>query len=83
MKPKSQFSEEVLQSLEARIPKMAQAAFSQAHLKALAHSGKVLQVTDGRLVELSAEGLVRVVKSVEPSFRVQTGVKRVRKVLRS
>lgn len=83
MKPKSQFSEKALESLETRIPQMAQAAFSQANLKALAVSGKVLQVSNGRLVELSAEGSVRVIKSVEPSFRVQAGVKRVRKVTRS
>lgn len=83
MKPKSQFSEKALDSLETRIPQMAQAAFSQANLKALAVSGKVLQVSNGRLVELSAEGSVRVIKSVEPSFRVQAGVKRVRKVTRS
>ncbi len=82
MKPKSPLSEEVLESLETRIPQLAQAAFSQAHLKALAHSGKVLQVSDGRLVELSAEGSVRVIKSVGPSFKVQAGTKRVRKVLR-
>jgi hypothetical protein len=44
MKPKKQFSEKALESLEIRIPQMAQAAFSQAHLKALAVSGKVLQV---------------------------------------
>ena len=83
MKPKKQFSEKALESLEIRIPQMAQAAFSQAHLKALAVSGKVLQVSGGRLVELSAEGSVRVIKSVEPSFRVQAGVKRVRKVTRA
>ncbi|MDO9571666.1 MAG: hypothetical protein Q7J58_20135 [Hydrogenophaga sp.] len=83
MKPKKQFSEKALESLESRIPQMAQAAFSQAHLKALAVSGKVLQVSEGCLVELSAEGTVRVIKSVEPSFRVQAGVKRVRKVTRA
>jgi hypothetical protein len=79
MKPKNQFSEKALESLETRIPQMAQAAFSQAHLKALTFSGKVLQVSKGSLVELSAEGSVRVIKPVEPSFRVQAGVKRVRK----
>lgn len=83
MKPKIQFSEKALESLENRIPQMAQAAFSQAHLKALAVSGKVLQVSGGHLVELSAEGSVRVIKSVEPSFRVQAGVKRIRKVTRA
>jgi hypothetical protein len=83
MKPQKHFSEKALASLETRIPQMAQAAFSQAHLKALAVSGKVLQVSGGRLVELSAEGSVRVIKSVEPSFRVQAGVKRVRKATRT
>lgn len=83
MKPKYQFSEKAQESLESRIPQMAQAAFSQAHLKALAVSGKVLQVSGGRLVELSAEGSVRVIKSVEPSFRVQAGIKRIRKVTRA
>lgn len=80
MKPQSPFSEKALASLEARIPQMAQAAFSQAHLKALTLSGKVLQVSDGRLVELSAEGAVRVIKSVAPSFKVPLGTKRIRKV---
>jgi hypothetical protein len=83
LKLKNQFSEKALEYLETRIPQMAQAAFSQAHLKALAVSGKVLQVSGGRLVELSAEGSVRVIKSVEPPLRVQTGVKRIRKVTRA
>ncbi len=83
MKHPKQFSEEALTSLESRIPDMAQAAFSQAHLKALATSGKVLQVANGQLVELSAEGSVRVLKTLAPSFRVQAGVKLVRKGPRS
>jgi hypothetical protein len=83
MKPKNQFSEKALESLETRIPQMAQSAFSQAHLKALAVSGKVLQVSGGSLVELSAEGSVRIIKAVAPSFQVQAGIKRIRKVTRS
>lgn len=83
MKPKNLLSEKALQSLEANIPKMAQAAFSQAHLNALTISGKVLQASDGKLVELSAEGAVRFIKAIEPPFQVQTGIKRTRRVVRS
>lgn len=78
MKYAKQFSEEALTSLQSRIPDMAQAAFSQAHLKALATSGKVLQVSNGQLVELSAEGSVRVIKTLAPSLKVRVGSKRFR-----
>ncbi len=83
MKSKNTLSEKALQTLEASIPKMAQAAFSQAHLNALAVSGKVLQATNGQLVELSAEGSVRFIKTIAPPFKVQAGVKRMRKATRS
>ncbi|MEY4507624.1 MAG: hypothetical protein RL297_2202 [Pseudomonadota bacterium] len=79
MKPQHSLSEQAFQSLEASIPKMAQAAFSQAQLNALTISGKVLQVTNGQLVELNAEGSVRVIKDMLPRFKVQAGVKRTRK----
>ena len=71
MQPTHPLSEKALESLEASIPEMAQAAFSQAHLNALAVSGKVLQASNGQLVELSAEGSVRFIKAIEPPFRVQ------------
>ena len=59
---------------------MAQAAFERARLNALAVSGKVLQVLNGQLVELSAEGDIRVIKDIQPSIKVQTGTKLVRKL---
>ncbi len=80
MKPIQSLSEQAFLNLEASIPKMAQAAFSQAQLQALTISGKVLQVSNGQLVELSAEGGVRVIKDVSPAFKVQAGVKRIRKL---
>ncbi len=83
MKPTNLLSEKALECLEANIPKMAQAAFSQAHLNALTISGKVLQASNGKLVELSAEGSVRFIKAIEPPFQVQKGAKRTRKIARS
>ena len=83
MKPNNLLSEKALESLEARIPEMAQVAFLQAQLNALAVSGKVLQASKGQLVELSAEGSVRFIKAIEPPFKVQVGAKRKRKLVRS
>lgn len=80
MKPMPAFSEQVLESLETRIPQMAQTAFSHAHFKALTISGKVVQTIGDQLVELSAEGTVRVLKGIAPPLQVQVGTKRVRKV---
>ena len=80
MKPTHPLSEKALESLEASILEMVQAAFSQAHLNALAVSGKVLQASNGQLVELSAEGSVRFIKAIEPPFQVQVGAKRTRKI---
>ena len=83
MKHNNLLSEKALESLEARIPEMAQVAFLQAQLNALAVSGKVLQASNGQLVELSAEGSVRFIKAIEPPFKVPVGVKRKRKLARS
>lgn len=79
MKLSNQFSEKALESLEIRIPQMAQAVFSQVHLKALTLSGKVLQVSNDSLVEVSAEVSVRFIIASAPPFQVQAGGKRVRK----
>ena len=80
MKPHSPLSEQAMCTLEENIPKMAQAAFERARLNALTVSGKVLQVLNGQLVELSAEGDIRVIKDIQPSIKVQVGTKLVRKL---
>ena len=79
MKPHSPLSEQAMCTFEENIPKMAQAAFERARLNALTVSGKVLQVLNGQLVELSAEGDIRVIKDLQPSIKVKAGTKLVRK----
>jgi hypothetical protein len=79
MKTHSPLSEQAMCTLEENIPKMAQAAFERARLNALTVSGKVLQVLNGQLVELSAEGDIRVIKDIQPSIKVKAGTKLIRK----
>jgi len=79
MKPHRHLSEQAMCTLEENIPLMAQAAFELARLNALTVSGKVLEVFNGQLVELSAEGDIRVIKAIQPSFKVKAGTKLDRK----
>ena len=80
MKPMHTLSEQAMQVLEANIPKMAQDAFTHAYLNALTQSGKVLQAMNGQLIEMSAEGSVRVIRAIAPPIQVKLGTKRTRKL---
>jgi len=73
-------SEDEMFYLEATIPELAQAAFKLAEAQALTTSGKVFKVSNGKLVELYADGSTRVLKEIAPSMPVIPGTKRYRKV---
>lgn len=78
MKTPSQMSEESMQRMEARIPELAGSAARRAYLQALTISGKVIEARDGQLIETTAEGAVRVIRTIAKPIAVTMGAKRVR-----
>lgn len=73
-----QLSEEAMQHMEAHIPELAGSAFKLARLHALTTDRKVTEARDGQLVEITAEGGVRVIRSIAKPTPVRVGEKRVR-----
>ena len=53
-----------MQRMEARIPELAGSAFKLAYWQALTISGTVMEARHGELVETTAEGTVRVIRSI-------------------
>ena len=78
MKTPSQMSEESMQRMEARIPELAGSVVKRAYLQALTTSGKVIEARGGQLIETTAEGTVRVIRSIAKPVAVTMGAKRVR-----
>lgn len=78
MNPPTQMSEKSMQRMEARIPELAGSAVKLAYLQALTTSGKVIEARDGQLIEITAEGKVRVIRSIAKPVAVTIGTKRVR-----
>ena len=78
MKTPSPMSEESMQRMEARIPELAGSAVKRAYLQALTTSGKVIEARGGQLIETTAEGTVRVIRSIAKPVAVTMGAKRVR-----
>ena len=74
--------ESAMQSLEARIPELAEIAVRRAYYQALTSSGKVLEAIDGELVETSISGERRVVGILPPPIPVQRGLKLSRRLSR-
>ena len=78
MKTPFPMSEESMQRMEARIPELAGSAVKRAYLQALTTSGKVIEARGGQLIETTAEGTVRVIRSIAKPVAVTMGAKRVR-----
>lgn len=78
MNTPTQMSEKSMQRMEARIPELAGSAVKLAYLQALTTSGKVIEARDGQLIETTAEGKVRVIRSIAKPVAVTIGTKRVR-----
>ncbi len=78
MTPPSTMSEASMQNMEARIPSLAQIAVRQARRQALTTSGKVLEARDGHLVEIAANGTVRVLRHIAKPIPVALGSKQFR-----
>ncbi|WP_231907237.1 hypothetical protein [Comamonas aquatica] len=74
----SRMSEESMQRMEASIPELAGSALKLAYLQALTINGKVMEARHGKLVETTAEGAVRVIRSIAMPTPVRVGEKRVR-----
>ena len=68
-------SEEEIDYLEAHIPELADAAFTQAYWQALAAGSSVMISEGGALYEVFPNGERRFVKHVEPPMRVTVGEK--------
>lgn len=78
MKTPSRMSEESMQRMEAQIPELAGNAVRRAYWQALTTSGKVVEARDGQLIETTAEGAVRVIRTIAKPVAVTMGAKRVR-----
>ena len=59
-------SEEALSFQEKFIPELADAAFKQAYLAALASGSSVLISENGSLIEMFPDGKQRIIKSLPP-----------------
>lgn len=71
-------SEESMQHMEAQIPELARSAVKRAYLQALTTSGKVLEAKNGQLIETTADGSVRVMRSIAKPTNIAIGTKRTR-----
>lgn len=78
MKTPFRMSEESMRRMEARIPDLAGTAVKRAYLQALTSTGKVLEARNGQLIETTAEGAVRVVRSIAKPISITMGTKRTR-----
>ena len=67
-----------MQRADGLIPSLAQIAVQRARLQALAISGKVLEANNGQLVEMAANGTVRVIRHIAKPITVALGAKRFR-----
>jgi len=71
-------SEESMQHMEAQIPELAGSAVKRAYWQALTTTGKVLEARNGQLVETTADGSVRVMRSIAKPVSVTMGTRRTR-----
>lgn len=66
-------SEKAMSFLEEHIPELAEAAFKQAYLAALASGSSVLISENGNLVEIFPDGTKKFIKKLPPSTPVTPG----------
>jgi hypothetical protein len=64
--------------MEAQIPELAGTAVKRAYWQALTTTGKVIEARDGQLLETTADGSQRVVRSIAKPVSVTMGTKRTR-----
>ena len=65
--------------LEEQMPEFAQSALTIARDQALASGATVLEAINGELVEASADGSRRFIKSLPAPYKVEAGAKRIRR----
>jgi len=78
MTKQSPISEASMQRMEANIPELAGNALKLARLVALTAGGKVMEARAGQLIETTADGTERVIRSIAKPTEVRAGEKRVR-----
>lgn len=71
--------ETAMQALEAHIPELAETAVRRAYYQALSTDGKVIEAVDGRLVETSADGQQRVIRTLKAPLPVRPGLRLTRR----
>ena len=71
-----------MQSMEARIPELAEMAVHRAYLQALTTSGRVVEAIDGQLVETLVTGQHHVLRQLAPPIPVQRGMRLTRRTAR-
>jgi hypothetical protein len=69
-------NESMIDTLEATIPKLAEAAFHRAYKDALESGFSVYVARDGKVVEVFPDGSTRDVKSIDPPFRIDRELNR-------
>jgi hypothetical protein len=74
-----QLDEKSIRRLEEQIPQLASQALRRAYVAALASGNNVLEAINGKLVETSPDGSMRVIRSLPPPTQVVLGSKRVRR----
>lgn len=77
MRRKPVLNEQAMQRMERGIPELAGDAFKHAYQHALSSGGTVMEVVNGKLVETSADGSQRVLKTLPKPTLVPLGAKRV------
>lgn len=75
MNPSYALDETAMQALEARIPELAETAVRRAYYQALSTDGKVVEAIDGRLVETTADGQQRLIRTLKAPLLVQAGLR--------
>lgn len=78
MKARVQLSEESMLTMESHIPELAACAVRRAYFQALTTRGKVIEAVDGKLIETSADGGLRVIGDLPAPVPVAEGSERVR-----
>lgn len=73
MQAKRVLSDELLSQLEDKIPVMAECAVNTAYINALAAGSSVMEVVNGLLVETTADGERKVIRTAKPKHKVTVG----------
>lgn len=78
MKTSLPMSEESMKRMQANTPVLAAHTVKRAYLQTRTNSGKVIEARNGQLIETTADGSVRVIRTIAKPITVTMGTKRFR-----